>query len=73
MHRTLKAETTRLSAGSRTAQQKRFNTFREEFNHERPHEAIETTPPPPSMSPRQGPCPQSCPHSATPATSRCAT
>jgi putative transposase len=25
------------------------------------------------MSPRQGPCPQSCPHSTTPATSRYAT
>ena len=27
--------------GNRTAQQKRFNDFRQEFNHERPHEALE--------------------------------
>jgi transposase InsO family protein len=41
MHRTLKAETTRPAAGSLTAQQRRFNTFREEFNQERPHEALD--------------------------------
>lgn len=41
MHRTLKAETTRPAAGSRAAQQRRFNVFREEFNHERPHEALD--------------------------------
>ncbi len=38
MHRTLKAETTRPAAGSLAAQQRKFNVFREEFNHERPHE-----------------------------------
>lgn len=41
MHRTLKAETTRPAAGSLPAQQRKFNTFREEFNHERPHEALD--------------------------------
>lgn len=41
MHRTLKAETTRPAAGSLAAQQRRFNAFREEFNHERPHEALD--------------------------------
>jgi hypothetical protein len=41
MHRTLKAETTRPAAGCLAAQQRRFNTFREEFNHERPHEALD--------------------------------
>ena len=41
MHRTLKAETTRPAAGSLTAQQRRFNDFREEFNQERPHEALD--------------------------------
>ncbi len=41
MHRTLKAETTRPAAGSLTAQQRKFNAFREEFNHERPHEALD--------------------------------
>jgi len=41
MHRTLKAETTRPAAGSLPAQQRKFNVFREEFNHERPHEALD--------------------------------
>jgi len=41
MHRTLKAETTRPAAGSLAAQQRKFNTFREEFNNERPHEALD--------------------------------
>jgi transposase InsO family protein len=41
MHRTLKAEATRPAAGALAAQQKKFNRFREEFNHERPHEALD--------------------------------
>jgi hypothetical protein len=41
MHRTLKAETTRPPAGSCRAQQRKFNGFREEFNQERPHEALD--------------------------------
>lgn len=41
MHRTLKAETTRPVAGSLSAQQRKFNAFREEFNNERPHEALD--------------------------------
>src|SRR2546427_3647542 len=41
MHRTLKAETTRPAAGSLAAQQRKFNVFREEFNQERPHEALD--------------------------------
>lgn len=41
MHRTLKAEATRPPAGSCRAQQRKFNHFREEFNQERPHEALE--------------------------------
>jgi putative transposase len=45
MHRTLKAETTRPPAGSCRAQQRKFNRFREEFNHERPHEALDMQPP----------------------------
>jgi len=40
MHRTLKAETTRPAAGHRASQQRRFNTFRDEFNNHRPHEAL---------------------------------
>lgn len=41
VHRTLKDETTRPAAGSLPAQQRKFNVFREEFNHERPHEALD--------------------------------
>src|SRR6266545_2503297 len=41
MHKTLKDETTRPAAASLAAQQRRFNVFREEFNHERPHEALD--------------------------------
>ena len=41
MHRTLKAETTRPPANSLRAQQRRFDRFRQEFNHERPHEALD--------------------------------
>jgi putative transposase len=41
MHRTLKAEATRPPEGSNDAQQTRFDAFGYEFNHERPHEALE--------------------------------
>ena len=40
MHRTLKAETTRPPAANRATQQRVFNSFRQEFNHLRPHEAL---------------------------------
>lgn len=40
MHRTLKAETTRPPAADRAGQQALFDRFREEFNCERPHEAL---------------------------------
>lgn len=45
MHRTLKAETTRPPAKNLIAQQRCFNAFRREFNHERPHEALGQRPP----------------------------
>ena len=45
MHRTLKAETTRPPAATLRAQQRKFNHFREEFNTERPHEALDLQPP----------------------------
>lgn len=41
MHRTLKAETTRPPSNSRLGQQRRFDHFRNEFNFERPHEALD--------------------------------
>lgn len=41
MHRTLKAETTRPPEKNMEAQQQRFDSFREEFNTERPHGALD--------------------------------
>jgi putative transposase len=41
MHRTLKAETTRPPARTRRAQQRKFDHFRDEFNGQRPHEALD--------------------------------
>jgi putative transposase len=41
MHRTLKAETTRPAAANLRAQQNRFDRFQHEFNHDRPHEALD--------------------------------
>jgi putative transposase len=41
MHKTLKAEATKPPAGNLAAQQRKFNRFREEFNNERPHEALD--------------------------------
>ena len=40
MHRTLKQEATIPPASSLRAQQRKFDRFREEFNQERPHEAL---------------------------------
>jgi putative transposase len=57
MHRTLKAETTRPPARTRRAQQHRFDRFRQEFNLERPHEALDMQTPASyyEPSPRQMP------------------
>ena len=41
MHRTLKQETATPAAKNRRAQQRALDRFREEFNHVRPHEALE--------------------------------
>jgi transposase InsO family protein len=40
MHRTLKAETAKPPAASRAAQQRAFDRFRQQYNEERPHEAL---------------------------------
>jgi putative transposase len=57
MHRTLKAETTRPAAGNLPAQQRKFNAFIDEFNNERPHEALDQATPASCYkpSPRQMP------------------
>jgi len=70
MHRTLKAETTRPAAGSLAAQQRKFNVFREEFNHERPHEALDQQTPASCYTPRRGRCPTGCRRSSTRTASR---
>lgn len=45
MHKTLKAECASPPQANRDAQQSRFDQFRAEFNHQRPHEALgQTTP-----------------------------
>ena len=45
MHRTLKHETSRPAAATAADQQLRFDRFRQEFNRERPHEALGQEPP----------------------------
>jgi putative transposase len=40
MHRTLQQETAQPPAANRRDQQKVFDRFRQEYNHERPHEAL---------------------------------
>jgi transposase InsO family protein len=62
MHRTLKAETTRPPAANRRAQQQRFNRFREEFNHQRPHEALDMRTPAACYEPS----PKKMPHKLPP-------
>jgi len=40
MHRTLKQETAEPAAANRRAQQRAFDHFRQEYNHQRPHQAL---------------------------------
>jgi len=62
MHRTLKAETTRPPARTRRGQQRRFQRFRTEYNHERPHEALGQQPPATVWHPSPRPYPRRLPH-----------
>jgi len=61
MHRTLKAETTRPPAANRTMQQRRFNPWRYEFNHVRPHEALAMDTPAAHYQPSPRPYPERLP------------
>jgi putative transposase len=45
MHRTLKQETTRPPTETIDLQQNRFDHFRQDYNHERPHESLGQKPP----------------------------
>ena len=57
MHVDLKAEATIPPAGNRSAQQRRFNTFRTDFNEVRPHEALGQKPPATVYEPSTRPLP----------------
>jgi len=61
MHRTLKAATTRPPATTGPAQQRRFTTFRREFNEERPHESLGQQPPASRYVGSERPCPRQLP------------
>jgi putative transposase len=61
MHRTLKAETTRPPARTRRAQQLKFDHFREEFNCQRPHEALDMRTPATCYAPSPRPMPHKLP------------
>jgi putative transposase len=58
MHRTLKAETARPPAGNMSAQQRRFNHFRDEFNNLRPHDSLNEDTPASLYSPSPRPTPR---------------
>lgn len=61
LHRTLKAETARPPAPTLEAQQRRFDRFRQSFNHERPHQALGHTPPADHYRPSDRPYPARLP------------
>jgi putative transposase len=61
MHRTLKAGTQRPPAENLPAQQRLFNRFRREFNHERPHEALGDRTPAECYRDSSRPCPRRLP------------
>lgn len=61
MQRTLKDETTRPPAGNLAAQQRKFNHFRDEFNNERPHEALDQQTPASQYQPSSREMPDTIP------------
>lgn len=67
MHRTLKAETVRPPAADLAEQQARFDAFRQEFNHERPHEALGQVTPASVHTPSPRPLPPEPPSPGYPA------
>ena len=58
MHRTLKAQTARPPEADLRSQQKRFDAFRHEFNHDRPHEALQMKVPAELYRPSDRPYPK---------------
>ncbi len=61
MHRTLKAEATRPPAAAMRSQQVKFDSFRREFNTERPHEALDQRTPAELYRPSTRPMPEKMP------------
>jgi putative transposase len=61
MHRTLKAEATEPAQANRGVQQRVFNAFRYEYNHERPHEALGQKPPITAFNTSSRPYPKKLP------------
>ena len=61
MHRTLKAETSRPPAASMRSQQHKFDVFRQTFNVERPHEALDLRTPASCYEPSPRPMPAKLP------------
>jgi hypothetical protein len=58
MHRTLKLETTRPAGANLLQQQERFDRFLQEYNCDRPHEALGQTPPAKTHTPSARPFPE---------------
>jgi transposase InsO family protein len=61
MHRTLKREAARPPEATLRAQQRRFDTFRFDYNYERPHEALGQRPPVSLYTPSPRPYPRRLP------------
>jgi transposase InsO family protein len=61
MHRTLKFETARPPRTNLLQQQERFDEFRDEFNHDRPHEALDMKRPAEVYEPSPRACPAQLP------------
>ena len=61
MHRTLKEEATKPPQANHNVQQRAFNAFRHEFNHERPHESLGQKPPVTAYNKSSRPYPKKLP------------
>jgi transposase InsO family protein len=66
MHRTLKAETTRPAGENSLQQQERFDSFREEYNNDRPHESLAGKTPGKVYQPSPRPFPEKLPEPTYP-------
>lgn len=60
-HAVLKRDTARPPAATRAAQQRRFTQFVAEYNHERPHDAVDHAPPATRYQPSPRPLPARLP------------